>query len=410
MAAIADPNKIVVLQTAPSARVTIGEMFGGRPGSQQVCSERQLVGAAKACGFDFVFDTNLAADLTIMEEAHELLERLEIAKKGTAAQKRQKPLPMFTSCCPGWINFVEQSYPQLIPHLSTCRSPMAMLSSLIRQYWWPRYIKKANFFDPIDQSQLYVVAVMPCTAKKDEMARMQLRQLQNTKFGALSSSAAAPDTNAVVTVREFAKLVELNGVAKRNDWLSFEFIPEADYDNPLGESSGAAAIFGVTGGVMEAALRTAADILTGQDLPNVKYEEVRGLDGIKNSTVTLQRRGNTRKDDKDAISLHVAVCHQTKNIREFLTKIERGQFNYHFIEVMVCPGGCIGGGGLPQSSDPDILSKRIRTLYSKDERMVKRKAHQNQDVKTIYTEFLGAPLSSYSRKVRNGNLFLFFKC
>ena len=293
MRALLDPEKVVVLQTAPSVRVTIAEMFGGKPGD---CTEGKLVGAAKACGFRFVFDTNLSADLTIMEEANELLQRIDIAKNGTEDEKSEKPLPMFTSCCPGWINLVEQSYPHLIPHLSSCRSPMGMLSSVIRHHWWPKQVnilgqhgKKS--VGQVDQSKLFVVAVMPCTAKKDEMAREQLL-LPNGR----------PETDAVVTVREFGRLIELRGVAKRNDYNSFMRIPELVYDNPFGESTGAAVIFGVTGGVMEAALRTAADVLSGKSLDAVTYESVRGLYGIKESTVQLGANNE--------ISLNVAVCHQ----------------------------------------------------------------------------------------------------
>ena len=225
MRALLDPSKIVVLQTAPSVRVGIAEMFGGKPGD---ATEGQLVGAAKACGFRFVFDTNLAADLTIMEEANELLQRIEIAKNGTPEQQKKKPLPMFTSCCPGWINLVEQSYPHLIPHLSSCRSPMSMLSSVIRHHWWPRQTsvlsqhgkRKVANDGQVDQSKLVVVAVMPCTAKKDEIAREQFR---------MRGKDGMAETDAVLTVREFGRLMELRGVAQRNDYSSFESIPELVY-------------------------------------------------------------------------------------------------------------------------------------------------------------------------------------
>lgn len=262
MQALSDPTMTVVLQTAPSVRVTIAEMFGGQPGQ---CSEGQLVGAAKAAGFRNVFDTNVAADLTILEEAHELLHRIEIAKQGSPQEQAAKPLPMFTSCCPGWVNLVEQSYPHLIPHLSTCRSPMSMLSSIIRHDWWPRQThilrqhgtkqsskvvtlqyneherRLAASSVTADQSKLFVVAVMPCTAKKDEIARSQFRMKEN----------GLPETNAVLTVREFARILELRGVARRDSLESFMNLPELVYDNPFGESTGAAILFGVTGGVME---------------------------------------------------------------------------------------------------------------------------------------------------------------
>uniref|UniRef100_A0A7S3PBK2 NADPH--hemoprotein reductase n=1 Tax=Amphora coffeiformis TaxID=265554 RepID=A0A7S3PBK2_9STRA len=381
MRALSDPNMTVVLQTAPTARVTLAEAFGGQPGD---CTTGKLVGAAKSCGFDFVFDTLLAADLTIMEEANELLKRIEISQTGTDEEKKKSPLPMFTSCCPGWVNLVEQSYPELIPNLSSCKSPMAMLSSVIRQRWW---LKQANINsklrhynachpngDSIDQSNLFVVAVMPCTAKKDEIARQQL-SMPNGK----------PETDAVLTVREMARLMELRGVARRDNFQTFADIPELVFDNPFGESTGASVIFGATGGVMEAALRTAADVLSGQNLPNVNYHEVRGLMGVKESTVRLGKSGE--------IGLNVAVCNQMRNVREFLDQIEQGEKKYHFIEIMTCPGGCIGGGGLPQSRDPDVLHKRMGSVYSIDERMVKRKSHENVAIQGLYKDYLDHPLS-----------------
>ena len=390
MRALLDPDKVVVLQTAPSVRVTIAEMFGGQPGE---CSEGRLVGAAKMCGFQFVFDTNMTADLTIMEEANELLKRIDVATNGTDEEKKQMPLPMFTSCCPGWINLVEQSYPELIPHLSTCRSPMGMLSSIIRHHWWHRQQNILNQHGStkenntkVDQSKLFVVAVMPCTAKKDEMTREQFRMPNGQ-----------PETDAVLTVREFARLVELRGVAQRNDYNSFKNIVEMVYDNPFGESSGAAVIFGVTGGVMEAALRTAADVLSGKSFENVAYNAVRGLYGIKEAIVKLGK--------KEEIPLSVAVCHQMRNVREFLAQIEQGEKVYHFIEIMTCPGGCIGGGGLPQSRDADVLTKRINGTYSMDERMVKRKSHENEAVKSLYENFLGEPLSHRSHKLLHTHYF-----
>ena len=380
MRALLDPEMVVVLQTAPSVRVTIAEMFGGKPGDVSV---GRLVGAAKAAGFRFVFDTNLSADLTILEEANELLQRIDIATNGTAEEKKNKPLPMFTSCCPGWINLVEQSYPELIPHLSTCRSPMGMMSSIIRHHWWPRQVNVPAQHDKkategqVDQSKLFVVAAMPCTAKKDEMARPQF-EMDNGK----------QETDAVLTVRELARLFELRGVAKLNDYQSFLNIPQLVYDNPFGESTGAAIIFGVTGGVMEAALRTAADVLSGKNIEAVKYESVRGMYGIKESTIELGQEGD--------VSLNVAVCHQMRNVRDFLAQIEESKKTYHFIEVMTCPGGCIGGGGLPQSRDEDILSKRTDGIYSMDERMVVRKSHENQAVQQLYKDFLRKPLSAVS--------------
>jgi len=376
MQALTNPEMTVVVQMAPSTRVTLSEMFGGIPGE---CSEGRLVGAARASGFHYVFDTLLGADLTIMEEAHELLQRLHVAQHGTKEEKERSPLPMFTSCCPGWVNLVEQSNPRLIPHLSTCRSPMSMLSSVIRYHWWPHQTPNR------DQSKIFVVAVMPCTAKKDEMAREQLK-----------SSNGQAETNAVLTVREFGRLLELRRVAQINNAESFRQIPESEFDNPFGNSTGAAAIFGVTGGVMEAALRTAADVVSGKDLPNLNYEQVRGLQGIKDCQVNLSPCNN----ENNGVSLNVAVCHQMSNVKQLISEIgSENASNYHFVEVMVCPGGCVGGGGLPQNKDPDILSKRIQGLYSLDERKVKRKSHENADIKRLYRDLFQKPLSAISRQL-----------
>jgi NADH-quinone oxidoreductase subunit G len=355
-------------------------MFGSKSG---LCSQGQLVGASKACGFDYVFDTLFGADLTIMEEANELLYRIEIAKSGTDEQKKTFPLPMFTSCCPGWINLVEKCYPHLIPHLSSCRSPMGMLSSVLRNHWWPKISNDRGI--EVDQSKLFVVAAMPCTAKKDEMHRQQFVMANGQ-----------PETSAVLTVRELARLIELRGVAQRKDFESFSSIPEALYDDPLGEGTGAAVIFGVTGGVMEAALRTAADVLCGKPIEKVEYEAVRGLHGIKKSTLKL--------GVKNEVSLDVAVCHQMRNIRNFIEQIEEGLASeegagFHFIEAMTCPGGCIGGGGMPQSRDPNILSERIKSIYSLDEKNIKRKSHENIAVLKLYKEFLGKPLSKISHQL-----------
>jgi NADP-reducing hydrogenase subunit HndD len=263
-------------------------------------------------------------------EANELLQRIGIATNGTEEEKKEKPLPMFTSCCPGWINLVEQSYPELIPHLSSCRSPMGMLSAVIRHHWWTKqpnilsqHGRATRQGDRVNQSKLFVVAVMPCTAKKDEIAREQFRMVNGKQ-----------ETDAVLTVRELGRLIELRGVARRDDFNSFASIPELVYDNPFGESSGAGMIFGTTGGVMEAALRTAADVLSKKDLKNVTYNSVRGLAGIKESTIQL--------GPNEEIALSIAVCHQMRNVREFLAQVEEGKKQYHFIEIMTCPGGCIG--------------------------------------------------------------------
>jgi flavodoxin len=268
---------------------------------------------------------------------------------------------------------------------------MGMLSSLIRHHWWPNQYERAirsgfSSSSEVDQSKLFVVAVMPCTAKKDEIARQQF-QMASGQY----------ETDAVLTVRELARLIELRGVAKRDDYESFKRIPKLFYDNPFGEGTGAAVLFGATGGVMEAALRTAADVLNGQSLDQIKYDAVRGLNGIKESSVML---GPNKE-----IQLNVAACHQMRNVREFLERIEAGESNYHFIEIMTCEGGCLGGGGLPQSRDPNAVKKRMESLYSKDERMVIRKSHENKAVQELYDTVLGHPLSHISHEWLHTNYF-----
>ncbi len=352
-------NKVIVAQTAPAVRVAISEEFGMEPGT---VGTGKLVSALRTIGFDYVFDTNFTADLTIMEEAHEFVHRL------TTGQK----MPMFTSCCPGWINLVEKSYPKLLPQLSTCKSPEGMMSSLIKHYF---AAKKG-----VKPEDVVVVSIMPCVAKKDEMNRPQLWYKSD-------NGTPTPETDYVLTTRELGQYL-------RRARIPFASLPDSEYDNPLGESTGAAALFGATGGVMEAALRTAHFLVTGKDLEKIVFEEVRDLDhsvhGLKEATVKIAD-----------INLRVAVVTGTLNVRRLIERVLAGEKRWDLIEVMACTGGCIGGGGEPKthSVDSNILMKRIRAIYSIDSNSKYRMSHHNPSIKKIYEEFLGAPNSEESHRL-----------
>ena len=345
-AAIADPDKFVVVQPAPAVRVALGEEFGMEIGTRVTGKMTQ---ALKRLGFDKVFDTDFGADLTIMEEATELLSRI---KNGGA-------LPMFTSCSPGWIKYVEHNFPEMIPNLSTCKSPMEMEGAIIKSY----YAEKAG----IDPKKIFVVAVMPCTSKKFEAQRPEM------EVGGLRS------VDVSITTRELARMI-------KEARIDFVKLPDEEvFDELVAESTGAAPIFGATGGVMEAALRTAADVLEGKSIEEVKYEAVRGLEGIKEATVVL-----------GGVELKAAVAHSTGAAKELIKRIKSGEATYHFVEVMACPGGCVNGGGQPIVSafkrmEVDQRAARAAGLYAEDEAKVLRKSHENPDVKKLYDEFLGEP-------------------
>jgi NADP-reducing hydrogenase subunit HndD len=345
-------GKFVVVQTAPAVRAAIAEEFGekiGTPGTGK------MVAALHRLGFNRVFDTNFGADLTIMEEANELLIRM--TKGGT--------LPQITSCSPGWINYCEYFYPELIPHLSTCKSPHQMVGAIVKSY----YAEKHN----LDPKNIFVVSVMPCTAKKFEKEREQ------NKVDGLA------DVDAVLTTRELAKMIKRSGIV-------WQKLPEEEFDNDLlGEYTGAGVIFGVTGGVMEAALRTAYHSLTGKEADLLAFTAVRGQEGVKEASLDIN--GTTVK---------VAVASGMKNAKGLLEEVKAGKSPYHFIEIMGCPGGCINGGGQPfvkpcflPNEDLDILdtyrAKRASVLYSEDERQVLRQSHNNKDVQRLYEEYLGEP-------------------
>ena len=346
--ALADPDKVVVVQPAPAIRVALGEEFGLPIGTRVTGKMTQ---ALRRLGFDKVFDTDFGADLTIMEEATELLHRIE---EGGA-------LPMFTSCSPGWIKYLEHNFPELIPNLSTCKSPMEMEGAIIKSY----YAEQAG----IDPESIVVVGVMPCTAKKFEAARpeMEVNGLRSVDIS--------------ITTRELARMIRQAGI-------DFASLPDAeDFDELVASSTGAAAIFGVTGGVMEAALRTAADVLEGRSLEHINYTEVRGIEGIKEATFTLGGK-----------ELKVAVVHSTGAAKQLIKRIQAGDNSYAFIEVMACPGGCVNGGGQPIVSaykrmDIDPRVARAQGLYSEDEAKTIRKSHENPDIKKLYAEFLGEPNS-----------------
>jgi NADH-quinone oxidoreductase subunit G/NADP-reducing hydrogenase subunit HndD len=343
--ALSDPAKHVVVQTAPATRVSVGEGMGMAPGS--IVTGR-LVAALRRLGFDRVFDTDFTADLTIMEEGYELIDRV----------KNGGVLPMITSCSPGWIKYIEHFYPELLAHLSTCKSPQQMFGALAKTY----YAEKAG----IDPADIYVVSIMPCTAKKFEAGRAEM------------DSSGHPDVDVVLTTRELCRMFKEAG-------LDFANLPEEEYDAPLGITTGAALIFGATGGVMEAALRTAYEVITGNALPSLDFESVRGMEGIKEATV-----------DVGGLAVKVAVAHTLGNARKIMELIRSGQADHHFIEIMCCPGGCIGGGGQPIPTDLDIRQRRIKAIYAGDAQMALRKSHENPAVQALYAEFLGHPLGEKS--------------
>lgn len=346
--AIYDPNKHVIVQTAPATRVALGDDFDLPKGS---IVTGKMVAALRRLGFDKVFDTNFTADLTILEEGNELIQR--VTKGGT--------LPMITSCSPGWINFIEGRYEHLLDHLSSCKSPQQMFGALSKSY----YAEKTG----IDPKDIYTVSIMPCTAKKYEATRPEM------------VTNGVPEVDAVLTTRELARMIQSAGI-------DFANLPEDQYDNPFGIGTGAGAIFGATGGVMEAALRTAYEVITGKGLPSLDFTDVRGLEGIKEATV-----------DIDGLELKVAVANGLGNAKVLLKQIEKGESPYAFIEIMACPGGCIGGGGQPIKSTMDVKAKRIEAIYDIDQDLPLRKSHKNPDIIKLYEEYLGEPLGHKSHEL-----------
>ena len=349
--ALQDTSKHVIVQVAPSVRVALGDAFGMEPGA---IVTGQMVTALKLLGFDKVFDTNFGADLTIMEEGYEFLYRLQ----------NGGVLPMMTSCSPGWVNFMEKHFPDQRDHLSSAKSPMSMFGAIAKTY----YAQNAG----IDPHDIVTVSIMPCTAKKFEAARPEL------------GHDGLSDVDIVLTTRELIKLIKYVG-------LELVSLPESDFDSPLGFGTGAGAIFGATGGVMEAALRTVYEKVTGKTLEKLDFEEVRGFDkggGIKEATVELPGR-----------TVRICVAHTLKNARKIMEQIRRGESPYDFIEIMACPGGCIGGGGQPIGTTNAIRRKRIEALYKIDRDLPIRKSHENPDIIKLYQDFLGEPLSHKSHEL-----------
>ena len=353
LAAINDPEKFVIVQTAPSIRATLGEAFGMHIGTNV---EGKMVAALRRLGFDKVFDTDFAADLTIMEEANELLDRVQ--NGGT--------LPMITSCSPGWIKYCEHYYPEQIPHLSSCKSPQQMFGAIMKTY----YAEKLG----MDPKDMVVVGIMPCTAKKFETKRDD------------QAASGYPDVDIALTTRELARMIESAGIF-------FKHLPDEEFDNPFGESTGASTIFGATGGVMEAALRTAVEKLTGETLEDVDFTAVRGMDGVKEAEYDVAGK-----------KIKVAVASGTKNAKVLMDQIKNGTSEYLFIEIMGCPGGCINGGGQPIQhavvrNFVDLKARRAEALYTADRNNAVRKSHENEAIKTLYTEYLGKPGSHKAHEI-----------
>lgn len=344
---ISDPKKHVLVQTAPAVRVGLGEALGMKSGSLVT---GKMVAALKQIGFDKVFDTDFGADLTIMEEGSELIDRI----------KNNGTLPMITSCCPGWVNFAEIYYPDLLKHLSTAKSPHQMLGAVAKSYY-----AAINDIKPED---IVVVSIMPCTAKKGEVVRPEMKQ------------DGFVDVDYVLTTRELGRMVKEIG-------LDFAKLPEVDFDKPLGMSTGAAVIFGATGGVMEAALRTVYEVLTGEELKKVDFESVRGFELFKEAKVKI--------GDLEA---KVAVVHTLEEARKIMDNIRAGISEYHFIEVMACPGGCLSGGGQPIALDKEFRLNRQQAIYDCDKSLELRKSHENPAIKELYTSWLGEPLGEVSHK------------
>ena len=348
-----DPDSYVVVQTAPAVRVALGEEFGMEIGTNVA---GKMVTALKRLGFDKVFDTNTGADFTIMEEANEFVERF----------KANDNLPMITSCSPGWVKYIEMNYPELLPHLSSCKSPHEMFGALIKNY----YAEKEN----IDPKKIYMVSVMPCIAKKFERERPEMK------------NDGLWNVDNVITTRELSRMIKQANI-------EFTKLEDSKFDDPMGEATGAGAIFGTTGGVMEAALRTAQDTLTGENLDKINFEQVRGEKGIKRATINIAGK-----------EIKVVAASGLSNAKTILEEIKQGKADYQFVEIMACPGGCIMGGGQPIKSskiraEVDVQKLRANALYSIDEKSTIRKSHENQIIKKIYKEYLGNPGSKLAHEL-----------
>lgn len=358
---LSDPDKVVIVQTAPAVRAALGEEFG-MPAGTLVTGK--MVSALRELGFDYVFDTDFAADLTIMEEGSEILKRLDNHLNGDKTQK----LPILTSCCPAWVNFFEHYFPDMLDIPSTARSPQQMFGSIAKNYWAQKM--------GIPKEKLVVVSVMPCLAKKYECDRPEFK------------SDGIPDVDYSLSTRELARIIKRSNISLAN-------MPEGEFDNPMGESTGAGVIFGATGGVMEAALRSVYEIYTGQTLPRMEFQEVRGMEGIREAEVDL-----------NGFKLKVGIAHGLGNARRLLNDIRNGRNQYHVIEIMACPGGCIGGGGQPvHHGNAALLKARTEALYREDRLKPLRKSHQNPYIVQLYEEFLGKPLSEKAHALLHTHYF-----
>lgn len=364
--ALEDPQKTVIIQTAPAIRAALGELFNYPPGTRV---SGKMVSALKKIGFDYVFDTQFAADLTIIEEGYELLERL----KDSLRDGKDIALPMTTSCSPGWIKYEEHFYPKLLPHLSTCKSPQQMMGAILKTYWADKIGKK--------KEEIVSVSVMPCTAKKFEASRDEM------------NDSGVRDVDFVMTTRELALMLKECDIELKN-------LNDMNFDHPLGESTGAGTIFGATGGVMEAALRTAYEVVTGEEIPfgDLDVTPVRGMEEIKEASIKIE---NTLPewDFLKGVELKVAVAYGTKNAGNIMEEIIKDKHRYHFIEIMTCPGGCLGGGGQPLPVTPEIRKARAKAIYEEDHSLNIRKSHENPAIKKLYEEFLKKPNSHLAHEL-----------
>lgn len=361
MTHLADPKKTVVVQTAPAVRAALGEEFGMEPGTLVT---GKMVSALRQLGFDYVFDTDFAADLTIMEEGTELLNRLSAHLKGD----KEIRLPILTSCCPGWVNFFETYFPDLKDVPSTSKSPQQMFGAIAKSY----FAEKKE----IRREDMVVVSIMPCLAKKYECQRDEF------------SVDGNPDVDLSISTRELAAFIKQANI-------DFDSLPEEEFDNPLGESSGASVIFGTTGGVIEAAVRTAYELHTGKNLEKVDFEQLRGMDGVREATV-----------DFEGLPINIGIAHGLGNARKLLDDVRSGESKYHAIEIMACPGGCIGGGGQPQHhGQTEILKARAAAIYTEDKNKKIRKSHENPFIQELYSTYLGEPNSELAHKLLHTKYF-----
>jgi NADP-reducing hydrogenase subunit HndD len=359
--AISDPTKTVIAQTAPAVRAALGEEFGNEPGTLVT---GQMVTALRRLGFDYVFDTDFAADLTIMEEGAELLDRLTKYLNGD----KEVSLPMLTSCCPAWVRFIEHHFPEMKDIPSSARSPQQMFGSIAKTYFADKIEKK--------REDVVVVSIMPCLAKKYESQRDEFKVEGN------------PDVDFSITTRELAHLIKEANFDLNN-------LPDEDFDRPMGESTGAGVIFGTTGGVIEAATRTAYEVHTGKELPKISFDELRGFEGIRKATV-----------DFEGQEINIGIAHGLGNARKLLEGIKEGKSEFHAIEIMACPGGCIGGGGQPSHhNNTTILKARQNAIYEEDKNKKLRKSHENPEIKKLYEEFLGKPMSDKAHELLHTKYF-----